>query len=71
MIVALFNNNRNLILELINVLLDGKQFILLEGVYEDFKSEILIRVSVKELKEIVKFRTEINTEDIRLMYSVR
>ena len=71
MIVALFNNDRNLILELINVLLDGKQFILLEGVYEDFKSEILIRVSVKELKEIVEFRTEINTEDIRLMYSVR
>ena len=40
-------------------------------VYEDFKSEILIRVSVKELKEIVEFRTKINTKDIRLIYSVR
>jgi hypothetical protein len=69
--VASFNDDGNLILEPINVSSDGKQFTLPEGVYEDFEFEMFIDDTLNELKDMVEFRTEINTESNRLMYTVR
>lgn len=62
--VASFDTFGDLLLEVINVSLDGKQFRLPENTYNDFCINIEIDFSLKRLSGLIKFRTEISTEKL-------